>query len=86
IGRMGGDEFVVLTVEATENGLSSLQARLQQNVDQHNRAAAPGHELSFSLGAIRIDLNSSTPMETWLSQADAAMYKHKLARKRPVMG
>jgi diguanylate cyclase (GGDEF)-like protein len=83
VGRMGGDEFVVLTVEAVENDLANIQARLQQNVDAHNRNTTPGYALSFSLGAIRVDLVSSTSMEELLLQADEAMYRHKQARKRP---
>ena len=81
IGRLGGDEFVVLMVDATENDLTSMQARLQSNVDAHNRQA-DGHALSFSLGVIRVDSNSTDTMEVLLSQADAAMYKHKQSRKR----
>ena len=81
IGRLGGDEFVVLMIDATENDLASMQARLQSNVNAHN-LQADGHALSFSLGVIRVDSNSTDTMEVLLSQADAAMYKHKQSRKR----
>lgn len=81
-GRLGGDEFVVLTAEAAESDLSSVQSRLQKNVDaQHPQFPAV---LSFSLGIIQVDLDSSITMEELLSQADEAMYKHKQARKRVV--
>ena len=81
IGRLGGDEFVVLMIDATENDLASMQARLQSNLDAHN-LQADGHALSFSLGVIRVDSDSTDTMEVLLSQADAAMYKHKQSRKR----
>jgi diguanylate cyclase (GGDEF)-like protein len=81
IGRLGGDEFVVLMIDATENDLASMQARLQSNVNAHN-LQADGRALSFSLGVIRVDSNSTDTMEVLLSQADAAMYKHKQSRKR----
>ncbi len=81
IGRLGGDEFVVLMIDATEDDLASMQARLQSNVDAHNLQAG-GHALSFSLGVIRVDSDSTDTMEVLLSQADAAMYKHKQSRKR----
>ena len=84
VGRLGGDEFVVLTVETVENDLNSIEARLQNNVDARNHQSTAGYVLSYSLGVIPIDLNSSATMEEWLSQADAAMYKHKQARKRTV--
>jgi len=84
IGRMGGDEFVVLTIDAAENDLNSIQARLQKNVDILNGQSTSGYALSFSLGVIQVDLDSSVIMEELISQADAAMYKHKQARKRTV--
>jgi len=82
IGRLGGDEFVVLIADATESDLVSMKVRLQSNVDAYNLQSVDGYTLSFSLGVIRIDLNSTDTMEELLAQADAAMYKHKQSRKR----
>ncbi|MCI0554092.1 MAG: diguanylate cyclase [Anaerolineae bacterium] len=82
IGRMGGDEFVVLIIDASESDVINMQARLQSNVDAHNLKALDGHALAFSLGVIRLDQNSTVTMEELLSQADAAMYKHKQSRRR----
>jgi diguanylate cyclase (GGDEF)-like protein len=82
IGRLGGDEFVVLTIDTTENDLGSIQARLQSSVGAYNLRSVSGYTLSFSLGIIRIDLDSTLSMEALLAQADAAMYKHKQSRKR----
>jgi diguanylate cyclase (GGDEF)-like protein len=84
IGRLGGDEFVVMIVDASENDLSIIQDRLQANVDAYNLRAALGQSLSFSLGAIRMEPGSTITMEELLSQADAAMYKHKMSRRRTV--
>ncbi len=84
IGRMGGDEFVVLTIDAAENDLNRIQDRLQQNVDIRNDQSTSGYALSFSLGGIQVSPDSSVMMEELLSQADAAMYKHKQTRKRTV--
>lgn len=84
IGRLGGDEFVVLIIDATEADLHSLEARLQSNVDVYNTKTDPRQALSFSLGTIWADPRSSVAMEELLSQADQAMYAHKLRRKRPV--
>lgn len=82
IARMGGDEFVVLTVDAPEDALTGIQARLQSNVNTHNLQSVRGYNLSFSMGVIRVDLNSTVTIETLLTQADAAMYQHKQGRKR----
>jgi diguanylate cyclase (GGDEF)-like protein len=82
VGRLGGDEFVVLTVDTTENDLVSIQTRLQSSVGAYNLQSTRGYALSFSLGIIRVDLDSTLSMEALLAQADAAMYKHKQSRKR----
>ena len=82
IGRLGGDEFVVLIIDATESDLTSMQARLQSNVDAHNLQSEPGYALSLSLGVIRVDPDSTITMEELLYEADAAMYQHKKNRRR----
>jgi len=82
IGRMGGDEFVALLIDATESDIAGMQAFLQSNVDAYNLQAESLQALSFSLGAIRIDPNSTITMEEFLSQADEAMFAHKQRRKR----
>lgn len=84
IARMGGDEFAVLTIDATESNLNSIQARLQSNVDTHNLESSRGYALSFSLGIIRVDLHSTYTVEALLAQADQAMYAHKKRKKRKV--
>jgi diguanylate cyclase (GGDEF)-like protein len=82
IARLGGDEFVILTIDATESDLYNIQTRLQNNVAAYNLGTTNGHTLSFSLGVIQVDIAASVTMEQLLSQADAAMYKHKQTRKR----
>ena len=82
IGRLGGDEFVVLIIDATESDLTSMQVRLQSNVDAHNLQSERGYALSLSLGVIRVDPDSTISMEELLYEADAAMYQHKKNRKR----
>jgi diguanylate cyclase (GGDEF)-like protein len=81
IGRMGGDEFVVLTIDANENDLANIKARLQSNVNTHNLQSTVGYPLSFSLGMIRVDVNSTLTMESLLTEADAAMFEHKHQRR-----
>jgi diguanylate cyclase (GGDEF)-like protein len=82
IGRMGGDEFVAMMVDATESDLASIRSRLHNNVDAYNVRAATGQTLSFSLGVIHVEPQSTIAMEELLSQADAAMYQHKVSRRR----
>ncbi|MBV6449528.1 MAG: Sensor histidine kinase RcsC [Anaerolineales bacterium] len=82
IARLGGDEFVVLIVDASHSDLANMQTRLQRGVDEYNRQVEREHALSFSLGSIMADAESTISMEEFLAQADEAMYKHKQSRKR----
>lgn len=81
IGRLGGDEFVVLMADATESDIASMRAHLQRNVDAHNlQKDLPA--ISFSMGVIRAFPDTGITMEELLSQADRAMYEHKMLRRR----
>jgi len=82
VARLGGDEFVILTIDASESDLDNIQTRLQNNVATYNLRSTNGHDLSFSLGVIQVDITAPVTMEELLSRADAAMYKHKQSRKR----
>ncbi|HET6595825.1 MAG TPA: diguanylate cyclase [Anaerolineales bacterium] len=82
IGRLGGDEFVAMIADATESDLASVQSQLQNNVDNYNRRSDPRQALAFSLGVIRVEPQSTITMEELLSEADAAMYQHKISRRR----
>jgi len=82
IGRMGGDEFVVMIIDANEDDLASMKTHLQNSVDAYNAQVENGHALAYSLGVIQLDPGSTTTMEALLAEADEAMYKHKLSRRR----
>jgi len=82
IGRLGGDEFVAMIADAAESDLASIQTRLHSNVDAYNLRSDPGQSLAFSLGVIRVEPKSTITMEELLAEADAAMYQHKISRRR----
>jgi diguanylate cyclase (GGDEF)-like protein/PAS domain S-box-containing protein len=81
VGRMGGDEFAVMLVNATEDATASFEARLtaalgqrQGNGSESDYAGVP---LSLSIGSA-----SCGPLRRWslddlMRRADAAMYARK---------
>jgi diguanylate cyclase (GGDEF)-like protein len=81
VARLGGDEFAVLTIDATQNNIAVIHSRLQSNVDAYNLVSVRGYSLSFSLGIIPVDLDSTFTVDTLLAQADAAMFEHKQGKK-----
>ena len=81
IGRFGGDEFVILTIDATEKDIATIATRLQSNVDTYNFQSIRGYNLSFSLGVVQVDLNTTFTIDTVLLQADGIMYEQKRLKK-----
>ena len=81
IARIGGDEFVVITIGSDENSLESISARLQKNVDTLNSSNLRGHALSLSFGISSFPTEEGGSLDTLLTQADKLMLQQK-ERKR----
>lgn len=80
LARIGGDEFVVLAVEAQNEASDILLARLDKHLRELN--AQPGRQfsISFSLG-VKLLAPFMGSMETFLDEADKALYDQKRARQ-----
>jgi diguanylate cyclase (GGDEF)-like protein/PAS domain S-box-containing protein len=84
LGRMGGDEFVVLTLDAAGTPPDRLIARLVDGVDARN-AAAPGEPpISFSVGAVQRVPGDRTTFSELLLRGDELMYAHKRTKRSRV--
>jgi diguanylate cyclase (GGDEF)-like protein len=76
VSRYGGDEFLVLLVDAEENEATRAIQRLQYQVEQWNKVEPiPGYRMSLSCGA-SIYRKGSDVVEV-LAAADRAMYEDK---------
>jgi diguanylate cyclase (GGDEF)-like protein len=81
IGRVGGDEFAVVVVEAGEGAEESIRQRLRRQLEEHN--VRSGHRpatLSCSIGLARFETESLTSLVELLAAADRALYEDKRAR------
>jgi diguanylate cyclase (GGDEF)-like protein len=81
LGRLGGDEFIVLTQDAAPGDADRLAERLQAAVRTYNALPGRSFALSISTGATAYDPRRPEPLETLLKRADAAMYVHKQLRR-----
>jgi two-component system cell cycle response regulator len=81
VGRIGGDEFVVLAVQASDENAQALRERLQNKIDQYNSTNV-NFTLSLSVGITRFDPQVNTPFETLLAQADDDLYDQKRRKHR----
>lgn len=78
--RIGGDEFVVLAIEAGEESREFLLGRLKKKLAGHNQKADPSMKLSLSIGTGKYDPLNPSSVEDLLKAADQAMYADKRSK------
>jgi len=82
VSRYGGDEFLVLLVDAEEKEAGRAIQRLQYHVEQWNKMESiPGYRMSLSCGA-SVYRRGSDVVEV-LAAADRAMYEDKNNTRLP---
>ncbi|MFA5119150.1 MAG: GGDEF domain-containing response regulator [Candidatus Omnitrophota bacterium] len=82
VGRIGGDEFIVLAIDAADDTAEIIKNRVEGNVREYNTAAGRAYQLSLSMGIVF--LNSSKAPVTLaqlMEQADRALYEHKRSKR-----
>ncbi|MGC8890709.1 MAG: sensor domain-containing diguanylate cyclase [bacterium] len=80
IARIGGDEFVVLGLETSDNNEEKLKKRLEEKVEDYNRRRHL-YNLSLSIGVVSYDPSNPISLKTLLEEADRQMYLEKRNRK-----
>ena len=78
--RIGGDEFVVLVLEAEQLNPAMLRSRLDGKVAVKN-AGGRNPALSLSVGIVAFSPEEPAGLEELLHQADQAMYGEKRAKR-----
>ncbi|MBU1375323.1 MAG: GGDEF domain-containing protein [Alphaproteobacteria bacterium] len=78
VGRMGGDEFAVVLVQADQATAEAKAATLAQAIE-HDIGGDEGARLRVSYGVREI--NSDVEPEALIAEADAAMFEAKRLRK-----
>jgi diguanylate cyclase (GGDEF)-like protein len=81
IGRMGGDEFAVLSLEQSRTGGRTYTDLLQRNVEAFVTKNSRPYRLSLSVGTAQYDPECPLSLDELLSRADSEMYKEKARKK-----
>ncbi|MEQ9619616.1 MAG: diguanylate cyclase [Deltaproteobacteria bacterium] len=81
IARFGGDEFVILAKDTSENGADLIKRRMQKNIDSFQRNETRPYALSMSIGAAHYDPSKPATLENLVSIADELMYEDKQNKK-----
>jgi len=82
IGRMGGDEFVVLSLIKTQNDGIALIKRIRENLDEYNNKKLHPYNVSASIGSIILVETSNECFESAVLSADSVMYEEKKAKRK----
>jgi len=82
VGRVGGDEFAILALEAKAESLDALRNRLKENLKRTKYNVDSIHKLTFSLGVIYYNPERPQTIEQLLRKADTLMYEEKFLEHR----
>lgn len=79
VSRLGGDEFAIIVVNQSKDYIEDLCKKLPATIDEYNKTQ-DDIQIKLSMGFAYCD-RSLGKMEQLFDEADAKMYKHKIARK-----
>jgi diguanylate cyclase (GGDEF)-like protein/PAS domain S-box-containing protein len=77
IGRIGGDEFAVLAIQAELQQADEVLSRIDERLAVANQNPDRRFDLSFSVGVTAYDPDDPVPLYELISRADALMYRDK---------
>ncbi len=82
LARVGGDEFVVVALDASREGTEIVTNRIQSALEARNQQKGATYQLALSLGIARFDPEMPCTLSELIAQADGLMYQQKQARKK----
>jgi diguanylate cyclase (GGDEF)-like protein/PAS domain S-box-containing protein len=80
MARIGGDEFVVLTLDDSRESADALTRRIEAALIGCNQQPDRSYQLTLSLGVAHYDPASPTTLDELLATADSQMYLQKQSR------
>lgn len=81
VGRMGGDEFVSILVDVSEERIMTLWNVLEQELLEQSKTLDFPYVITSSYGYYIREKNMDTPLEIIMQKADEKMYEYKVAKK-----
>jgi|TARA_R110002060_G_scaffold36845_1_gene47804 diguanylate cyclase (GGDEF)-like protein len=82
IGRFGGDEFVVMLTDASDEGIAIILDRFKTEMDAMNKVINKPYLIEYSAGVASFSYDTERSLEEMVAEADAAMYENKKDRAR----
>lgn len=77
IARIGGDEFVVFSIQTTDTSVDTIHSRFETFLKEFNEKRDQPYMLSISIGIVHYKEDCPDSIEDLLAQADMLMYENK---------
>ena len=81
MGRIGGDEFAVLTTAVDADARERLIRRVEEAISRRDEEGGRRYDLSVSIGFAPVEFDDESGLAHALDSADRAMYTRKRARR-----
>jgi diguanylate cyclase (GGDEF)-like protein/PAS domain S-box-containing protein len=81
LARFGGDELVILAVDASMESAETLSRRIRLALERGNQQGDRPYPLSLSLGFSHYDPEAPRTVSELIAQADGRMYQQKQEKK-----
>jgi diguanylate cyclase (GGDEF)-like protein len=81
LARIGGDEFVILAVDASKENGKIMTDRIQTTLEARNQQKDKTYHLALSMGVALYDPEAPCTVSELIAQADGLMYEQKQARR-----
>ena len=79
--RYGGDEFVVMSKNYTDEKAAGYIRRIERSIDEYNMTSGKEYKLGASMGYSLVEPEEDMKLEDLIEVADQEMYKVKKAKK-----
>ena len=81
VGRIGGDEFAVLTGASEADSVAAVAARVGRVFERYNAGSGKPYRLGCSIGGHVLAAGSTLTLDAVLAQADRELYAEKRGRR-----
>ena len=81
IGRIGGDEFVVLAVTGADCNVDKIKARINRVTKEFNDAAGKPYPIEMSAGIHKFTIQGKIDIYEIMNIADRLLYEEKIRKK-----
>ena len=82
VGRMGGDEFAILSSVRSNENVEMLKKRIRANLAAYNAKKHHPYEITVSIGSVVLEESTKECFDAALLCADSILYEEKMKKKK----